>query len=461
MTLLLTEHHIYGSNRLGLEEKRIKVEEGSTLIKNMFTNVVGDKRYELSNHLGNVLSVVTDRKLVSLQSGVTSFTPDVLTYSDYYPFGMLLPNRHGNSADYRYGFQGQELDNEIKGEGNSVNYKFRMHDPRVGRFFAVDPLAKKYAYNSPYAFSENRVIDGYELEGLEVIVDNNGKGTEYGVQDGDGPTQVAKEVNDFAEAHNLPAVTWQDIVAWNRSDYISKGDWKNTENLSDVNSSVYRNLNINEGDVLNLYLNYPRSEVYINPEPMNSGFTTMIGSEDVAGGFGLGAYAGAMGFLVPEKLPFWESGSFVSISSAGLAMAIAKSPGADASAQLGAITFLDTQAVSLKGLLEKTQSITISGQFISPLGVGGKYTNVSTVGDVYNINMAGVAVGVPGGGVSISDSKNGISKVEVSGLQTELDSILRVQEILIYHQDHPVFNKWNKENIEKRIKSGEFNRIKL
>jgi len=31
---------------------------------------------------------------------------------------MLLPNRHANTSDYRYGFQGQELDNEIKGEGN-------------------------------------------------------------------------------------------------------------------------------------------------------------------------------------------------------------------------------------------------------------------------------------------------------------------------------------------------------
>lgn len=80
---------------------------------------------------------------------------------------MLLPNRHGNSSDYRYGFQGQEMDNEVKGEGNSVNYKYRMHDPRVGRFFALDPLAGQYSYNSPYAFSENRVIDSKELEGAE------------------------------------------------------------------------------------------------------------------------------------------------------------------------------------------------------------------------------------------------------------------------------------------------------
>ena len=52
---------------------------------------------------------------------------------------MQMPGRNGNTGDYRYGFQGQEKDDEIKGEGNSVNYKYRMHDPRIGRFFAVDP----------------------------------------------------------------------------------------------------------------------------------------------------------------------------------------------------------------------------------------------------------------------------------------------------------------------------------
>ena len=82
---------------------------------------------------------------------------------------MLLPGRHGSVDSYRYGFQGQEKDDEIKGEANSINYKFRMHDPRLGRFFAVDPLEKDYPWNSPYAFSENRVIDGVELEGLEFL----------------------------------------------------------------------------------------------------------------------------------------------------------------------------------------------------------------------------------------------------------------------------------------------------
>jgi RHS repeat-associated protein len=83
---------------------------------------------------------------------------------------MVMPGRNDlGSSDYRYSFQGQEKDDEIKGDGNSINYKYRMHDPRVGRFFAVDPLASKYPHNGPYNFSENIVIHGVELEGLEVV----------------------------------------------------------------------------------------------------------------------------------------------------------------------------------------------------------------------------------------------------------------------------------------------------
>ncbi len=80
---------------------------------------------------------------------------------------MLLPNRHANTSDYRYGFQGQERDDEVKGEGNSVNFKYRMHDSRVGRFFSIDPLIAKYPHYTPYSFSGNKLIDHVELEGLE------------------------------------------------------------------------------------------------------------------------------------------------------------------------------------------------------------------------------------------------------------------------------------------------------
>lgn len=49
------------------------------------------------------------------------------------------------------------------------SFKWRNHQPDIGRFFNIDPLAEKYVYNSPYAFSENAVTRHRELEGLEKV----------------------------------------------------------------------------------------------------------------------------------------------------------------------------------------------------------------------------------------------------------------------------------------------------
>ena len=138
-----------------------------------FTRVIGRKFYELSDHLGNVRYVVGDARMyeeitqVSVMEYTVVTTDQQVAWTDYYPFGMIMPTRQSQQHDYRYGFQGQEKDDELKGSGNSWNYKYRMHDARVGRFFSVDPLKDKYPWNSVYAFSENRLIDGIELEGLE------------------------------------------------------------------------------------------------------------------------------------------------------------------------------------------------------------------------------------------------------------------------------------------------------
>ena len=86
---------------------------------------------------------------------------------EYHPFGVGLKNRDFSGEKYRYGFQGQEKDDELKGKGNSVNFAFRMHDTRLGRFLSIDPLSTVYPHNSPYAFCENKVIAFKELEGLE------------------------------------------------------------------------------------------------------------------------------------------------------------------------------------------------------------------------------------------------------------------------------------------------------
>ncbi|HUM47857.1 MAG TPA: hypothetical protein PLD84_13080 [Chitinophagales bacterium] len=88
---------------------------------------------------------------------------------DYYPFGMLMPERSFSSEIYRFGFIGAENNNEISGTGNSENHAFRSYDTRLGRYKSLDALSRDYPWNSPYAYAENRVIDGIDLEGLEYI----------------------------------------------------------------------------------------------------------------------------------------------------------------------------------------------------------------------------------------------------------------------------------------------------
>ncbi len=126
---------------------------------------LGQKRYEQTNHLGNVLAVISDRKFLVCDNGTAFFEADIVMSSDYYPFGVRMDKR-GFDAAHRYGFQGQEQDEEFF--GGAVSYKYRIHDPRIGRFLSIDPLAPEYPWNSPYAFSENMVIHMVELEGLEA-----------------------------------------------------------------------------------------------------------------------------------------------------------------------------------------------------------------------------------------------------------------------------------------------------
>ena len=82
---------------------------------------------------------------------------------------------------YRYSFNGQEADNEVLVAGALHAFEYLMHDTRIGRFWSVDPLAGKFPWNSTYAFAENQVVEGRELEGLEVYYITTEFGSAAGV----------------------------------------------------------------------------------------------------------------------------------------------------------------------------------------------------------------------------------------------------------------------------------------
>jgi RHS repeat-associated protein len=86
--------------------------------------------------------------------------------------GKSLAKRKSCAGGYRYGFNGKEKDDEIKGSGNSVDFGERMYDPRLGRWSKVDPLAAKYPNISPFAFVANNPLNAIDPDGRLIIFVN-------------------------------------------------------------------------------------------------------------------------------------------------------------------------------------------------------------------------------------------------------------------------------------------------
>jgi RHS repeat-associated protein len=115
---------------------------------------------------------ISDRKTGVDENGdavIDYYKAEVLTAQDYYAFGMMMPGRtYSNAgAKYKYGFNGKENDNEVKGDGNQQDYGMRIYDPRLGRFLSVDPLYKEYPWYTPYQFAGNKPIQSVDVDGAE------------------------------------------------------------------------------------------------------------------------------------------------------------------------------------------------------------------------------------------------------------------------------------------------------
>lgn len=160
----LTERVIYGSSRLGMNTK--KADMLFPVSENVLSSYTGEKLYEMTNHLGNVLTVINDIK-VPYQSGADIlYYATIVSTSDYSPFGVTLDMDGGRTQylnisenDYRYkGYQGSEKDDEVKGVGNHYTTTFRAYDPRLGRWFSLDPEASSFPFESNYVSNHNNPI---------------------------------------------------------------------------------------------------------------------------------------------------------------------------------------------------------------------------------------------------------------------------------------------------------------
>ena len=120
--------------------------------------------------MGNVRATITDRKFLTLTGTDPKYKAELVTATDYYAYGSPMKGRTytAQTGSYRFGYNGKENDNEVKGEGNSLDFGARIYDSRLGRWLSVDPITEDYPELTPYQFASNTPIQAIDLDGLEM-----------------------------------------------------------------------------------------------------------------------------------------------------------------------------------------------------------------------------------------------------------------------------------------------------
>ncbi len=230
-TLTAIERPFYGSKRLGESEQRFLLGPGGTLLS-YDTATIGLRRYELTDHLGNVMAVISDRKIgVDTDSDgyVNYYAPEIIAVYDYYPYGYPIRERCFSREDYRYFFNGQEVDNEVLGDGVSLSADFWQYDSRLGRRWNVDPVFKEY--ESPYACFAGNPVRFVDYMGIDTSFANN----EARVQFNDTYKKVCDEINTISNAIEELSNKWSTMGYDNKK--INK---RMTRDIKELNSRRLR-----------------------------------------------------------------------------------------------------------------------------------------------------------------------------------------------------------------------------
>ena len=154
-----SELHLYGSSRLGLFKPNGN--RAAVATNGIYTRRLGRKEYELTDHLGNVRTVIGDYRQTD---GANPVRAALRSYFNHYAFGLEMPGMVWKGGGYRYGYNGKEQDADF---ANNYDYGFRIYNPGVAKFLSVDPLSSSYPMLTPYQFASNNPIMGIDQDGLE------------------------------------------------------------------------------------------------------------------------------------------------------------------------------------------------------------------------------------------------------------------------------------------------------
>ena len=294
---VISEQYLYGSSRIGVYNPVVS----NTVTGRSF----GRKSYELSDHLGNVRATLSDYRRLASQAQVQSAT-------DYYPFGMVA-RAYSSSQQYRYGYQGQEHEDDIT--GGDYAFAYRLHDPRIGRFLSIDPVGNDYPWNAPYSFSENRVIDGIDLEGKEYCplipkFDYHGTWDDY----------VSAVDNGVINVLNIVPETWNSGVATVQS--LNRGTYLNDlgGELKQMGAAIKNQVVADYSYTVNTPIKQQLIETgksLVSPQTVELAVTIYAGSKIPVPGTNKGSQLKAVQTVAPKGNPSLITPSYAKIGSTG------------------------------------------------------------------------------------------------------------------------------------------------
>jgi RHS repeat-associated protein len=262
---------------------------------------------KISNHLGNLVFRTRQVAMVTFSDrkrGVESITtPNLTEYytaeltssTAYYAFVLktrlpksrrfLHPVRYAagesqkpemcySTGGYRYGFNGKENDDEVYGEGNSLDFGARVYDSRLGRWLSLDPLQVKYPSLSAYNFAGNTPIQAVDPDGKLILFVNGYQGAKDFVYDVITTVGIpAALIRAFCSDDQICP---EEISHFDKGNYWDKIDDKFKERIGDQNavyadgsshmfSSADRRLNAGKEAGLNMLKKIESGDIKLIP----------------------------------------------------------------------------------------------------------------------------------------------------------------------------------------------------
>lgn len=152
------EAPIYAGSRLGAFATNNNANSTFSVSDNTYSRTVCGtteytRKYELKDHLGNVRVVVNDAKNVS----GSTYSPNIISATDYYPYGMNMPGRDYQGTNSKIGYQGKLKEDDIYGNANAYDFGARILDNRLGRWHNLNNVVEDLSIEINRAEMENKI----------------------------------------------------------------------------------------------------------------------------------------------------------------------------------------------------------------------------------------------------------------------------------------------------------------